>query len=102
MKYADFKQITRSITLSDPTDDSTEIYTNSCRLLGKTEIGKRPIRLLGVSLSQLTVTEKETQLLLFGQDKASLKRKGLNLALDSICDKFGEKSIRPATLISKT
>ena len=101
VKYADFKQITRAITLPEPIDDSAEIYATACRLLGKTEAGKRPIRLIGISLSQFSSPEEEAQLWLFGQDKTSLKRKGLNLALDSICDKFGEKSIRPATLISK-
>lgn len=102
VKYADFKQITRAIKLPEPVDDSAEIYATACRLLKKTEAGKRPIRLIGISLSQLSSPEEEAQLLLFGQDKTSLKRKGLNLALDSICEKFGEESIRPATLISKT
>jgi DNA polymerase-4 len=102
VKYADFTQITRSMTLPEPVDDSGEIYALARRLLGKTELGKRPVRLIGVSLTQLSSPEKETQLRLFGQDSEYLKKKGLAIALDSICDKFGEKSIRPATLISKT
>lgn len=102
VKYADFTQITRSMTLPEPVDDSGEIYALARRLLGKTEVGKRPVRLIGVSLTQLSSPEKETQLRLFGQDSEYLKKKGLAIALDSICDKFGEKSIRPATLISKT
>jgi DNA polymerase-4 len=102
IKYADFTQITRAVTLPEPVDDSGEIYTTACRLLKKTEVGKRPVRLIGVSLSQLISPEKETQLLLFGHDRASLRRKELNTALDSIYDKFGEKSVRPATLIPRT
>jgi DNA polymerase IV len=102
VKYADFKQITRAFTLPEPVDDSAEIYAAACRLLGKTEVGRRPIRLIGVSLSQLTSPEDSTQLFLFGRDRASLKRKELNTALDRICDKFGEKGIRPGTLVSKT
>jgi len=102
VKYADFTQITRASTLPEPVDDSSEIYTIACRLLGKTEVGKRPVRLMGVSLSQLTSPQNDTQLHLFGPDRACLKRKGLNTALDQICDKFGEKSIRPGTLIYKT
>ena len=102
VKYSNFTQITRAMTLPGPIDDSTEIYATSCRLLEKTEVGKRPVRLLGISLSQLSSPGEETQLLLFGQDKTSLKRKELNTAIDSICEKFGQESIRPATLISKT
>ncbi|MFO7599677.1 MAG: DNA polymerase IV [Candidatus Desulfacyla sp.] len=102
VKYADFTQITRAVTLSEPVDDSGEIYAASCHLLEKTEMGKRPVRLIGVSLSQLSSPDKETQLRLFDDDRASSKRKGLTMALDAICDKFGEKSILPATLVSKT
>ena len=101
VKYSDFTQITRAETLPEPTDDSMEIYFTSCRLLKKTAVGKRPVRLLGISLSRLSSPEGEKQLFLFDQDKGYRKRKDLNSALDSICDKFGEKSIRPATLISK-
>ena len=102
VKYSDFTQITRAATLPEPTDDSMEIYSTSCRLLKKTAVGKRPVRLLGISLSQLSSLEGEKQLFLFDQDKGYQKRKDLNTALDSICDKFGEKSIRPATLISES
>ena len=100
VKYSDFTQITRAATLFAPTDDTMEIYSISCRLLKKTAVGKRPVRLLGISLSQLSTLENEKQLFLFAQDKEYQKRKNLNTALDSICNKFGEKSIRPATLIS--
>jgi len=102
VKYSDFRQISRASRLDVPTDDSSGIYAAACRLLKKTDVGKRPVRLLGISLSRLTYPENGTQLSLFGPDSASLKQKELNTALDSICDKFGEKSIRPATLISKT
>ena len=102
VKYSNFTQITRAETLPDPTDDSMEIYSTSCRLLKKTAVGKRPVRLLGISLSRLSSPEGEKQLFLFDQDKEYRKRKDLNTALDSICDKFGEKGIRPATLISKS
>ena len=102
VKYSDFTQIIRAATLPEPTDDSMEIYSTACHLLKKTAVGKRPVRLLGISLSQLSFREGEKQLMLFDQDKGYQKRKNLNTALDSICDKFGEKSIRPATLISKS
>ena len=101
VKYRDFVQITRSISLSKSTDDGPEIYSSVCRLLEKTEVGKRPVRLLGISLSQLNVLGSETQLGLFNHDGASQKKRGLHTAIDSLHEKFGEKSIRPGTLIKE-
>ena len=99
VKYSDFVQITRSTTLLNSTNDGFKIYATSCCLLKKTKVGKKPVRLLGISISQLNLFGTETQLSLFQQDKASSKRERLNAALDSISDKFGEKSVRPGTLL---
>ena len=99
VKYSDFIQITRSSTLREPTDDGLETYVTVCRLLNKTEVGKRPVRLLGVSLSHLNFHGKEGQLSLFANK--SLKRKRLNTALDSLNKKHGDNSVRPGTLVSK-
>ena len=100
VKYNDFKQITRAATLPSPTDDGSEIYSVVCDLLKKSEVGKRPVRLLGVSLSQLSFVGSEGQLSLFCDDQSFQKRKELNVALDSIHQKHGEKSVRPGTLFS--
>jgi DNA polymerase-4 len=54
VKYHDFKQITRSVTLTVPTDSKAIIFQNMKKLLqDKTEAGTTPIRLLGVSASGL-------------------------------------------------
>lgn len=51
VKYANFKQITRSITLHDPPKSSHDIAETCLKLLmEKTEAGRVPIRLLGVSV----------------------------------------------------
>jgi len=101
VKYSDFTQITRSQTLSESTDDGTKIYQTVCRLLEKTSVGKRPARLLGVSVSQLSFPEMAEQLYLFNADRENQKKRMLNAALDSLQEKFGEKSIRPGTLIKE-
>jgi DNA polymerase-4 len=101
VKYNDFVQITRSKTLPKSTEDGREIYSVACSLMEKTEVGKRPVRLLGLSLSQLTFIGPEDQLTLFDQNETSKKRKDLNKALDSLYEKHGEKSIRPGTLFIK-
>jgi DNA polymerase-4 len=49
VRYADFTTITRSHTAA-PTRDESQLMTRAVRLLEKTEAGRRPIRLLGVSV----------------------------------------------------
>jgi len=100
VKYSDFVQITRSITLHKSTDDGSEIYSVACRLLEDTEITQKPIRLLGVSLSQLSFLRIGTQLSLFDQDPPSQKRERLNMVLDSLYEKYGDKSVVPGTLLN--
>jgi len=98
VKYFDFVQITRSITLGEPTDDSRKIFQTCCDLLGKTEVGKRPVRLLGISLSQLSDSDETKQLALFAAADPD-KRRRLNRALDTISEKFGDEAIVPGTLL---
>jgi DNA polymerase-4 len=99
VKYSDFRLITRAVTLAEPTDDGPAIYSECCKLLEKTAVGKRPVRLLGISLSQLNFLGTGDQPMLFGKDEASRKRDGLHKALDTLVEKHGKKSIRPGTLL---
>lgn len=101
VKYHNFVQITRSETLPTCTDDGGEIFRRCCGLLEKTQVGKKPVRLLGISVSQLLVQEEKGQLSLFQPGFTPRKRKRLNLALDRISEKFGEDGILPGTLVKK-
>ena len=101
VKYHDFAQITRSATRHQYTNDSADIYSNICSLLEKTAVGKKPVRLLGISLSNLVDMGSGRQLSLFSHNGATEKRQELNKTLDSICEKFGGKGIGPGTLIDK-
>jgi DNA polymerase IV len=101
VKYKNFVQATRSITIGKPTDDGLEIYNTACSLLKNTEAGKRPIRLLGISLSKLSLSDSSNQLSLFNNDDLYQKKKKLNTALDSLYKKHGETSIRLGTLLHK-
>jgi DNA polymerase-4 len=101
VKYIDFVQVTRAVTLPKSTDDGPEIYATACLLSNKTSLGKRPVRLLGISLSQLNHAGADGQLSLFHRGVDDQKRKDLHAALDSLYDKFGEKSVRPGTLIHR-
>ena len=101
VKYNNFVQATRSRTIGKSTDDGLEIYNTACSLLKNTEAGKRPVRLLGISLSTLSLPDSSNQLSLFNNDGVYQKKKKLNTALDLLYKKHGEKSIRLGTLLNK-
>ncbi|MBW1956825.1 MAG: DNA polymerase IV, partial [Deltaproteobacteria bacterium] len=101
VKYADFVSATRSETLSHSTDDGAVIYDIACRLLKKTEVGKKPARLLGISVSHLRHGATGIQLDLFREEDIRGKRKRLNTALDALHGKFGEKSVLPGSLLEE-
>lgn len=100
VKYSDFKQVTRSETFDTYTNDGRIIYNASRQLLKKTETGKRPVRLLGVSMSGLDSGGMKGQLNMFISDTGAEKAERLNRAVDSLQDRFGLKSIQPGTLLS--
>jgi DNA polymerase-4 len=54
VRYAGFATVTRSHTLSVPTSDADVIASWALALLEKTEAGKRPVRLLGAKVFNLT------------------------------------------------
>jgi DNA polymerase-4 len=53
VRYSDFTTITRSHSKTPPTRDADDIASRALALLDKTEAGKRPVRLLGVSVHNL-------------------------------------------------
>jgi DNA polymerase-4 len=114
VKYHDFVQVTRAITLSGPTDDGGTIYRCALELLLDTEAGARAVRLLGISVSKLVSgagarkKDRMEQLGLFGRPRAARtetpipadpeKTEKLNRAVDRIREKFGPKGIVPGAL----
>jgi DNA polymerase IV len=65
LRYADFTTVTRSRTLPAPVADASAIATCVQELLRRTEAKSRPVRLLGVTASNL-VRGDVAQLSLFG------------------------------------
>ncbi|MCG8373299.1 MAG: DNA polymerase IV [Balneolales bacterium] len=59
VRYKNFDTITRSCSLAHYTNKADEIATIAKQLLEQTEAGQRDIRLLGISLSNLNLIEKE-------------------------------------------
>ena len=57
IKYSDFQQITRSRTLDNPVSSSESLYSHAANLMSATEAGRRPVRLLGASVSSFYESE---------------------------------------------
>jgi DNA polymerase IV len=53
VKYADYQQVTRSRTVSEPILESVDMMRIAMELLESTEVDERNVRLLGLSLSNL-------------------------------------------------
>ncbi len=53
VKYFDFVQITRCVTVHGPVSEASIIMKHISHLLGKTRIGYKKVRLLGISISNL-------------------------------------------------
>ena len=91
VKKADFKLLTRSITLNEPTQMTDRIYTNVRRMLNSI-IDNAPFRLVGVGISHLTKPEDADQFMdLLEQDAA--KRAKAERVTDTIRKRFGKDSI---------
>lgn len=58
VKYHNFKRISRSVTLREAVDGKDVIMENILTLIPKTCIGKRKVRLVGISLSHLESREE--------------------------------------------
>ena len=99
VKYYDFRQITRSSTISEHVADSKRIYDEVIKLLQKTEAGEKPLRLLGISVSGLKMKSSSNQQSLFSGMQTTEKRKNINKALDAIQEKFGATAILPGRLL---
>jgi nucleotidyltransferase/DNA polymerase involved in DNA repair len=99
VRYPDFTLITRSQTLSSPTDTGMEIYRTALHLLEKTEALSRRARLLGVGVSNLGHRDAPWQRGLFDSDREK-EEKSLE-AVDKIWKKFGPEAIKRASLLER-
>ncbi|MED4284853.1 DNA polymerase IV [Priestia megaterium] len=98
IRYAeDFKTITRSRKLTNPTSDQKEILHYAILLFRKNWSGDL-VRLLGISLHQIEQQKdstKQLDLFSFEEDAAKYEKKEpLTKAIASLKEKFGDQTIR--------
>jgi len=97
LRFADFSTITRSHT-AEPTQDGLRIFQEARGLLSLVALHQR-VRLIGLSVSELGPAGTG-QLSLLGPD--SVRREQLSRTLDRLTDRFGDESVRPASLLGKS
>ncbi len=91
LRYADFKTITRQVTLKEASDVTRVVFTTTQQLLIKALTQqKKPVRLIGIRISSLVCKGK--QLPMF--DSGTKKPEHLDKAIDKIRSKYGSSAIQ--------
>jgi DNA polymerase-4 len=100
LKRADFRQMTRSITLEEPTSSSNAIYEQIVKLLKGIKSTK--FRLVGVGLSNLVLAEESFKQLNLFQRVSPTKTSWAEAenAMDAIKERFGGDAIKRGGLIN--
>lgn len=98
IKDWNFQTKSHQMTLNNPTDSTTVIYENACKLL-KELWDRTPLRLIGVRTTKIS-EEGFCQLSLF-ESEQSRKMKEMEKAVDHIRSKFGTDSVKRASFLKK-
>ena len=97
VRYADFKTITRSLSLGEPSSNSNELEAAVNELFQRVDLDEFGVRLVGVGVSQLTSNEVQQQLLFDGERRGKENR--LDSVKDQLAERFGHDAIRRGTSI---
>ena len=99
IRTPDMRTRTRAETLERPTDDPVEIHRVACRLFQRHHRPGEPVRLLGITLANLSPKrETAVQLDLFDLDRQP-KREALIRTMDELRDRFGEEAVLTAGML---
>lgn len=93
---------TRQKKLISYTDITSEILSTALALFKESYSWKKPIRSLGLSVSELTCKDSGTQLSLFEDNKKRLRQESLDKTTDALKNRFGNFIINPAVMLKDT
>ena len=92
-----FKDRSHQKKLSVATDISTDIYRTACQLFDELWDGHTPLRLLNITLSEVTRDEVQQMSLIPGEDEKREKSRKADRAVDAILEKYGSGAIKRAS-----
>ena len=101
VRFEGFTTLTRRRTLEAPASEASEVYEAALENLRAAKVGRRKVRLIGVSVSGFNAAPGSSaggfQTLLFGEPEAASAddvRVRLARAEDAVKDRFGENALR--------
>lgn len=94
VRYSDFQTFSKHKTMDYCIKSGNEIYSAACSVFNKLLPLKKPVRLLGVSISSLVVDGNQLYLL----DNIDKQQK-ISGIMDNINDRYGEFTIKPLSLL---
>ncbi|GMK39604.1 DNA polymerase IV 1 [Paenibacillus sp. CCS19] len=99
IRRPDMSTIQRSVTLEVPSETADLFYKEACKLFDANWREGEPVRLLGITLAQLSPREETAvQLDLFSYEEQP-KKEALTRVMDALRDKFGEAAVLTAGML---
>ena len=98
VRWADFTTITRSRTLPDPTDVTTEVHAQALALFDALGTRRLRVRLVGVRAEGLLPLERAHRQLVIGEREHGWP--DADRAVDQVHRRFGRGVVRPAALLA--
>jgi len=100
VRFSDFRTITRSQKLSEPTDVTAELWRIASEMLAtRLPPGGGPVRLLGMGVSGIDRSQLSQGLLFDRQDRE--KQTKLDEVADQLNDRFGSSALRRGSSLER-
>ena len=97
LRLANFTTMTRSRTLTEPTDVARTIHETACALYEAAGLDRARLRLVGVRATGLVPASSAATQLVLGERPASWRE--AERTVDKITRRFGSDAVRPAALV---
>lgn len=99
IKDPQLKTIDRQMQFCTPTSVTQDLYEAACDILRRQWEKGQPIRMLTVTAIHLTDPSQPQQTSLFAEDGHHERYQNLDASMDQIRQKFGDRAVRPASLL---
>ncbi|GAA0999868.1 DNA polymerase-4 [Subtercola frigoramans] len=101
LRFADFSTISRSRTLSEPTDLAQAIFDAARDLFDAVDLAGQRVRLIGVRVENLVTAAEAVHQPSLWDDEATAPSswREAEVAADRVADKFGAGAVRRASLV---